>query len=105
MKEPVEWIHYTQLQPGSPHSPIAQEWETYRREAGRLLAEGREGRFVLIKGGRIVDFFDTEEEGIAAGYRLFTRGPFFVQQVREYERVYFHLRALLPPLRSCMLIR
>jgi hypothetical protein len=89
MKDPVGTIHHSQLQPMGPHSQIAQEWETYRREVGRLLAEGRAGCFVLIKGDEIVDCFDTEEEAIAAGYRRFTRPPFLVQQVREYEPLYF----------------
>src|SRR5690242_8350191 len=97
MKEPVDKIHYTQLGPGLPDSPIEQEWTTYRREVGRLLAEGHEGRFVLIKGDQIVGLFDTEEETVAAGYRLFTRPPFLVQQVREYEPVYFHPRAYFIP--------
>ena len=35
-------IHYTELPEDTPDSPLYQEWNTYRREVGRLLAEGHE---------------------------------------------------------------
>jgi len=37
-------IHYTELPEDASESPIAREWNFYRREAGRLLAEGHEGK-------------------------------------------------------------
>jgi hypothetical protein len=97
MNDPVGKIHYTELAPTRPDSPTAQEWEFYRREVGRLLAEGHEGRFVLIKGDSVVDFFDTEEEAKLAGYQRFLMSAFLVQQVREYEPLYFHLRVYCHP--------
>jgi hypothetical protein len=47
-------IDYTELPDGSADSPIASEWKVYRREVGRLLAEGHENRWVLIKGVEII---------------------------------------------------
>src|SRR5437868_3856214 len=49
---PVEppTIPCTELPEAKPDSPLYHEWNYYRREVGRLLAEGQEGRFVLIKG-------------------------------------------------------
>ena len=97
VNEPVGRIHYTELAPARPDSPTAREWDTYRREVGRLLAEGHQGRFVLIKGDRVVDFFDTEEEAEHAGYRQFLLSAFLVHQVREYEPVYFHRQVYCHP--------
>jgi hypothetical protein len=45
-------IHYTELPEDTSEGPIAREWNFYRREVGRLLAEGHEGRWVLIKRAR-----------------------------------------------------
>jgi hypothetical protein len=47
-------IPYTELPDGTPDSPIASEWSLYRREVGRLLAQGHENRWVLIKGDQIM---------------------------------------------------
>jgi hypothetical protein len=85
-------IHYTELPPAQAGSPIAQEWETYRREVGRLLAEGHEGRTVLIKGDRIVGLFDTDDEARTAGANMFLLDSYLIQQVRTHEPLYFHLR-------------
>jgi len=97
MKDPVGTIDYTELAPGRPDSPTAQEWETYRREVGRLLADGHEGRVVLIKGDQIVGFFDSEEDAEIAGYRQFLMSPFLIHRVREHEPVYFHPRVYHHP--------
>jgi hypothetical protein len=55
-------IHYTELPATASDDRIAGEWSCYRREIGRLLAEGHEGRWVLIKGEEIVGIWDTEAE-------------------------------------------
>src|SRR5262245_60921326 len=43
-------IPYTELPEDTSGGRGAREWNLYRREAGRLLAEGHEGRWVLIQG-------------------------------------------------------
>jgi len=58
-------LPYTELPSGSPDSPIASEWNLYRARVGRLLAEGQENRWVLIKGEVIIGIWDTEEEARA----------------------------------------
>jgi hypothetical protein len=84
VSEPAS-LHYTELPAASSGSPLRQEWEIYRREAGRLLAEGHEGRHVLIKGEQIIGLWDTHAEALAAGYERFPGQPFLVHQVRERE--------------------
>lgn len=80
-------IHYSRLPPAKPGSPLAEESETYRREVERLLAEGREGKFVLIRGTELVGFYDTFEEASREGTRRYfvKREPYLIKQVLTYE--------------------
>jgi hypothetical protein len=80
-------IHYTQLDEPIPGSPIAAEWDLYRREVGRLLAQGHEGRWVLIKGGTIVGIWDTEQEADQARLRGFLMQPVLLKQILTWEPV------------------
>ena len=80
-------IHYTELPPSRPGDTFAKEWETYRREVGRLLAEGNEGRYILIKGGEIIGIWNREEDALATGYQKYPLQPFFVHQIQERERL------------------
>src|SRR5208337_945349 len=80
-------IHFTELPPATPGNPVAAEWNYYRREAGRLLAEGNEGRWVLIKDEQLLGIWDTQDEAMAEGYRRFFRQPFLVHQIQEWERL------------------
>ena len=87
-----EWptIHYTELPPGRPGSPLYAEWETYRREVGRLLAQGHEGRWILIKGEEIIGIWDTHDEALHEGnVRYFIpRGEgFMIHEIQTRERV------------------
>lgn len=82
-------VHYTELGPSAPDSPVAEEWETYRRIAGELLAAGRAGEHVLIRGTEVIGFWPTFREAHAEGTTRFPGQPIFVQEVREWEPVYF----------------
>jgi hypothetical protein len=78
-------IHYTELPPPGPDSQLPVEWNTYRREVGRLLAEGHEGRYVLIKNEEILGVWDTRDEVSAEGFRRFPFGGFLMHQIRTWE--------------------
>lgn len=80
-------IHYTELPPATPGEVHAEEWETYRREVGRLLAEGNEGRFILIKGKEIIGIWDKREDALVMGYQKYLLQPFLVHQIQERERL------------------
>jgi hypothetical protein len=69
-----------------PGHPLEKEWATYRRELPRLLAEGQEGRFVLVRGGVIDSIWDTHSEAVDAGYDRFGLERFMVHQIRRVER-------------------
>jgi hypothetical protein len=64
-----------------PDCPIKSEWDCFRRERPRLLAEGHEGRWVLIKGETLVGLFDTWEEARSVGLQRFGVVPMLVQEI------------------------
>jgi hypothetical protein len=76
-------IHYAQMAEPPTSSPIYRESQTFRRELPRLLAEGHEGKWALIKGDEIIRLCETLDEGYRAGRDLYLFQPFLVQPVRE----------------------
>jgi hypothetical protein len=88
--------HYTELPEAKPGEPLAEEWNTYRREVGRLLAEGQAGRHVLIQGREVLGAFDTEEEAYEEGRKRSPYGPFFVHPIRA-EEPYLRIRGINLP--------
>jgi hypothetical protein len=80
-------IPHPELPPPSADSPIASEWNVYRREVARLLAEGQENRWVLIKGEEIIGIWDGEEEARAMAFQKYQMKPCLIQQVRSQEPI------------------
>jgi len=80
-------IPYTELPEARSDGPITAEWNFYRREVGRLLAEGHEGRWVLIKGEAIVGIWDTEAEGEQVRLQRFFMQPVLLKQICSREPV------------------
>ena len=78
-------IHYTELLEDASEGPIAREWNLYRREAGRLLAEGNEGKWLLVKGDAIIGIWDTEDEARAIALQRYLMQPCLIHQVRSRE--------------------
>ena len=82
-------VHYSELADLPADDPLAIELAAYKREAGRLIAEGHEGRFVLIKNGVVIGIWDNWHDAIVAGEARFgVREPFMVHQILTRERVY-----------------
>jgi hypothetical protein len=80
-------IDYTELPDSSLDSPIAREWNLYRREIGRLLADGQENRCVLIKDDCIIGIWNTEDDARAVALQRFMMQPCLIQQVRRREPI------------------
>lgn len=89
-------IHYTELREAKHGEPLAEEWNTYCREVGRLLAEGQEGRHVFIKGEKIIGIFATPDEAMEAGLKNDLLPPFFVHPIRT-EEPYLRIRGINYP--------
>lgn len=82
---PPRTIHYTELPEGRPESPLCQEWNYYRREVGHLLAEGNEGKWVLIKGEQVIGIWDTFEEARHVASQRYLMQPVLIHQIQTRE--------------------
>ncbi len=84
-------VSYTDLPEAKPGSIFFLEWNTYRREVGRLLAEGSEGKWLVIKGEVILGIFDTMQQANSAGLALIIANkierPFALRQVLAKEPI------------------
>jgi len=66
--------------------PLAQEWKAYKREVGRLLAEGHVGRHALVKGDVVISIWDTYRDAMQAGRQQFGLEKFMVHEIQPVER-------------------
>jgi hypothetical protein len=73
---------------------LEKEIATYKAKLPEL--KEHEGKFVLIKGDEIVDYFAAYEDAIKAGYQRFKLEPFLVQQISAIEMVQHVTRTILP---------
>ena len=63
---------------------LDNELKTYEQERERLLATA-EGKFVLIRSGKVEGVFDSKMDAIAQGYEKFGNVPFLVKQIVRIE--------------------
>ncbi len=88
MKEQVRrTIHYTELQPLPESDPLAADFNAYVREIPRWLAEGQEGRFVLIHDGQVIGLYDSWDAASRVGSEKFLLQPMLVQQILTEEPI------------------
>jgi hypothetical protein len=87
---PVErpTIHYTELPEDASNSPIAGEWNFYRREVGRLLTDGHEGQWIIIKGEKIIGIWDTEQEADQMRLQRFLGQAVLLKQICVREPIF-----------------
>ncbi len=77
---------------------LAQEIAVYKRKLPEW--EGRDGKYVLIKGEDYHEFFSSYEDALKHGYEKFGLEPFLVKQVSTIESIHsisrlFHGRVRL----------
>jgi hypothetical protein len=70
---------------------LQRDFEGYRRELPRLLAEGQANRFALIQDGQVVGVWDTYGDARQAGYDRFDGAPFSVNRVNPADVARFPL--------------
>ncbi len=63
---------------------LDSELQTYEKNRESLLGSS-EGKFVLVKGDRIIGVYDSKMDAITEGYRQFGNVPFLVKQVQKIE--------------------
>lgn len=71
---------------------LEKELETYKKNLPELKAH--EGKFVLIQGENIVDFFSSYDDALKEGYKRFSLTPFLVKQVSAVEPVFYVSRPI-----------
>lgn len=77
--------------------PLAVEWEFYKRHAAEWVAQGLEGKFVLIKGEELIDVFDDWLTTLRAGSQRFGLVPFMAKQIWLTEPVLRGIRGVDRP--------
>ena len=83
----MKTIPWTELPADTSGGPQSTEWNFYRREVGRLLAEGHEGKWVLIKGEEIIGMWGTCDEALAVANERYLLQPVLVHQILSREPV------------------
>lgn len=73
---------------------LEKELATYQSKLPEMSQH--EGKFALIHGEEIVDFFSTYEDAIKAGYQKFGTESFLVKRVQTTEPVFFISRSIKP---------
>lgn len=63
---------------------LAKELDTYEAHRERLLSAAK-GKWVLIKGDRVVDTFESRADAVNRGYEEFGDGPFLTKRIAEVE--------------------
>jgi hypothetical protein len=72
---------------------LEKELKTYNEQLPKLLAQ--EGKFVLIKGDKVIDVFATYEDAIKEGYKAGLES-FLVKKIQATEEIHFFTRSILP---------
>ena len=86
--KPLPTIHHTELKENLSGTPLASSWNVYVREVGRLLAEGHEGKWVVIADGAIVGLFQDRQSALNLAYSTSRDASPMIHQIRESETVY-----------------
>ncbi len=73
---------------------LKEEMATYEAHLPEWTEQ--EGRFVVIRGTEVVDFFETYEKALRTGYVRFGVVPFLVKQVRRKRQALFVTRMVAP---------
>jgi hypothetical protein len=73
---------------------LDRELGVYNDNLTKLMEQT--GKFVLIHGDDIVDYFAAYEDAIKAGYQRFGLEPFLVKQINAVQAVQHISRSILP---------
>lgn len=63
---------------------LKTEIETYNKLKDELISKSA-GKFVLIKGDKLIDTFESQADAINAGYKQFGNVPFLVRLIQEFD--------------------
>lgn len=72
---------------------LEKELETYKQKLSELAAD--EGKYVLIKGDKVVSVYDTYADALKEGYDKFGLETFLVKKIEAVEQVQYITRNVL----------
>ena len=81
-------VHFTELPSLPPGNTFFHEWQTYRREVGKLIADGLEGKWVVIKDGTIQGVFEGWKLGYLFGLERNKQQTFLLHQILADEPIH-----------------
>ena len=64
---------------------LEYEFKKYKDNLDKFVAN--EGRYVLIKGDNEIEFFDTYDDALKAGYEKYGIEPFLVHKINRIETI------------------
>jgi hypothetical protein len=64
------------------HELLATEIAMFTRELPRLLADGEEGRWIVIHLEESIGIWDTFDDALQSGYDRFPLKPFLVRRIQ-----------------------
>jgi len=62
--------------------PYSREWQAFKREVARLMAEGQQGGFAVFQGESLVGVWDSLFLADQAGRRQCGGKPFLIQEIQ-----------------------
>jgi hypothetical protein len=75
---------------------LGKELEAYKRELPKLLAQSKEGKYVLIYKEKVIDTYTSYEDALKEGYKLAGLELFLVKKIQSTEEVHFFTRNITP---------
>ena len=66
---------------------LATEIATFERELPRLLAEGHERRWAVVKGSDVISVWDTVNDALQAAHERLGLEPFLLREVLTHQRI------------------
>ena len=73
---------------------LETEWRFFEANRERLVAKG-EGKFVLIRGRKIIGLYESKWDAIEQGYERFGNVPFFVKRIERVETPIYIVSSLI----------
>lgn len=73
---------------------LERELDTFRRQSVELKQHA--GKFVLIHGDKVIDYFRSYEDAIKAGYTRLGLNPFLVKRIVTLEQPHYVSRITVP---------
>ncbi len=73
---------------------LEKELAVYRRELPNLMAHA--GKYVVIHEDHLAGTWETYQDALQEGYRLFQLKPFLVKQIQAVEFVHYTTRDVTP---------